>query len=68
MECPTCGIAIEIVEVNCAVFRCGVYKHNGEQIDPHLPKEQCDAIKGAIYGCASPFKLVNGKLEKCGYI
>jgi hypothetical protein len=68
MECPTCGIGIEIEAVGCAIFRCGVYKATGVQIDPHMPKEQCEAIKGEIYGCASPFKLVDGTLVKCGYI
>ena len=59
MECPHC----KIVEVNCAIFRCGIYK----QIPPHLSKE-CDAIVDKIYGCGKPFCLVNGKLEPCDYI
>jgi hypothetical protein len=67
MECPTCGIGIEIISVNCGIFRCGVYKSTGVQIDPHMPKVQCDAIKDQIYGCATPFKWVDGKLVKCGY-
>ncbi len=67
MQCPTCGIGIEIEVVNCAIFRCGVYKATGVQIDPHMPKEQCEAIKDEIYGCGNPFKFVDGALVKCGY-
>jgi len=68
MECPHCGIGIEIIEVNCAIFRCGVYKTTFQQLHPHLPKVECDAVRDQIYGCSRPFRLVNGKLEKCEYI
>jgi len=68
LHCPHCGISIEVVEVNCSIFRCGVYKHNFEQIPPHLPKEECDLLIDKIYGCAKPFKYVNQRLEKCDYI
>ena len=68
MECPYCKIGIEIVEVNCAIFRCGIYKDTFQQIPPHLPKKECDAIVDKIYGCGRPFKLVDGKLVPCDYI
>jgi len=68
MNCPHCGIAIEIEQINCAIFRCGIYKENGEQIPPHLPKEECDQIKDKIWGCSNPFKYENGKLVGCKYI
>jgi hypothetical protein len=66
---PECNIMIEIFEINCAIFRCGVYK-NGKQIDPHLPKEQCDRLKkeDKIWGCGRPFKLVNSSLIECDYM
>jgi len=76
-HCPylDCNVAIEVVEINCAIFRCGVYKnqtdpHYGKQIDPHLSKQDCDRIKkeDKIWGCGRPFKLVNGKLIQCDYI
>jgi hypothetical protein len=70
--CPyyDCASAIEIVEVNCAIFRCGVHKDTGHQIEPHLPKEECDKLKkdNKIWGCGRPFQLVNNKLVKCKYI
>ena len=68
MECPYCKIGIEIIEVNCSIFRCGIYKDTFQQIPPHLPKKDCDELKDKIYGCGRPFKLVNGKLEPCDYI
>ena len=68
VECPNCDILIEIMEVNCGIFRCGVYKENGEQIPPHLPKEECDKIKNKIWGCSLPFKYEQGKVIPCDYI
>ena len=68
MNCPHCGIAIEIEQINCAIFRCGIYKQIGQQIPPHLPKEECDQIKDKIWGCSNPFKYENGKLIICDYV
>ena len=68
MNCPHCGICIEVEEINCAIFRCGIYKHNGKQIPPHLPKSECDTIKDVIWGCGKPFKYENKKLIICDYI
>lgn len=72
LQCPypDCTIAIEVIEINCAIFRCGVHKHTGKQIEPHLQKEECDKLKhdDKIWGCGRPFQLVNGSLIKCEYI
>lgn len=70
MNCPHCGISIFILQLNCRIFRCGVYKSNGMQIPPHLPKVKCDDLvrKDAIWGCGKPFKYINGRLVKCGYV
>ena len=66
---PDCNIGIEIIEINCAIFRCGIYK-DGNQIDPHLPKEDCERLKkeDRIWGCGRPFQLIDGKLVSCDYI
>ena len=58
--CPHCSQAIEIIELNCCIFRCGIYKNNMQQIDPHTPKKICDAlfINDQIYGCGKPFQIV----------
>jgi len=66
---PDCNISIEIIEINCAIFRCGICK-NGKQIEPHLPKEECDKLKknNEIWGCGRPFQYIDGRLVQCGYI
>lgn len=69
--CPHCGIHIEVLnkQLNCKIFRCGVYKSNFKCVDPHMKKENLEKIKNEIYGCGKPFRL-NDKLEPivCGYI
>jgi hypothetical protein len=73
--CPHCDITIEIIELNCRIFRCGILKSNGQQIDPHLSKKYCDWLveRNEIYGCGKPFKVdpqPDGTLVcyECGYI
>lgn len=62
VKCPHCNEYIEISEkeINCSIFRHGIYKHNMKQIDPHSKKELCDMFfnKKIIYGCGKPFKLI----------
>ena len=68
--CPHCGIMIDVVQMNCKVFRCGIYKSDGKQIPPHLTEEECKALGQTIWGCSNPF-LYNEetkKMEKCDYI
>ena len=61
--CPHCDIMIEVIEFNCCIFRCGIYKANGKQIDPHLSKNNCDKLVSnrEIYGCGKPFKVEKNK-------
>ena len=63
IKCPHCNNIIVVFkkDINCQIFRHGIYKHNHKQIDPHLDKKQCDrlAAEGLIYGCGKPFKLVH---------
>ena len=68
--CPNCGMPIEVVELNCSIFRCGIMKDTFEQIPPHSRKEECDRLKkeDLIYGCGCPFQVVNGIAEDCDYI
>ena len=74
--CPHCENMVQVskTQLNCKIFRHGIFKHNLKQINPHMKKELCDFLKqkDLIYGCGKPFKLVskNKKLyvEKCGYI
>lgn len=75
-ECPYCKEYIIIYdnELNCRIFRHGVYKIDMKQIDSHASKIICDKLynEKLIYGCGKPFmiKNINGKnnIEKCNYI
>jgi hypothetical protein len=75
VKCPHCCQLCEVLELNCRIFRCGIYKHNFVQIPPHLPKIQCDYLKAnnLIFGCGKPFKLIYNSDKSlvsviCGYI
>lgn len=72
ITCPHCHLYIEIEQVNCAIFRHGVFKSNFQQLPPHSPKEVCDNTE-VLWGCGKPFKLIknaDGALEaiKCLYL
>jgi hypothetical protein len=71
VQCPHCEQAIEIVELNCRIFRCGVLISNYQQINPHLDESSCKDLKAKklIYGCGKPFRITSQNLvEICGYI
>ena len=74
LECPHCGIMIEVVQVNCAIFRCGIFKDTLEQIPPHLEKKECDRLfqEKKIYGCGKPFKVTKNNdtlvADICDYL
>jgi hypothetical protein len=74
IQCPHCNEPVIIEELNCMIFRHGIFKNTGQQIDPHSTIDQCFyyAANNLIYGCGKPFKIniVNGKYvaEICGYI
>ena len=63
LECPHCNeyILIFLKELNCRIFRHGVYKNICQQIDPHMPKEICDQLfeQNLIYGCGKPFQVID---------
>lgn len=75
-ECPHCNflVFLEIKDLNCRIYRHGVYKENYKQIDPHLNQEKCEELsnKNLIYGCGKPFKVISTNndyyLVKCKYI
>ena len=69
--CPHCGRVIEILEINCGIFRCGIFKDNLQQINPHLSKIECEKLLNTdtIIGCSKPFRVTeNGVVEICEYI
>ena len=76
-ECPWCEefVVVGKNEINCCIFRHGTFKGTGEQINPHMPKEECDRLKSLdlIYGCSKPFRVILKDDEKylvseCDYI
>jgi hypothetical protein len=75
-ECPHCKeyIIVSNNEINCSIFRHGIYKKTFYQVNPHSPKNICDELKKAdvIYGCGKPFKLSkiddNYFADICDYI
>lgn len=76
LKCPHCDTYVYIYknELNCHIFRHGIYKHSFTQIDPHMKKEECDYLykNKLIYGCGKPFKIIKTlteyTIEKCEYI
>ena len=61
-SCPHCEqeIVVLIKELFCKIFRHAIFKHNFKQIDPHLPKDECDKLvqNDMVFGCAKPFEIV----------
>ena len=70
MDCPSCGIKIEIEAINCGIFRCGRYKDTGEQVPPHLPKEQCEELirEDKIWGCCQAIRYDQGRVQVGEYV
>jgi hypothetical protein len=64
LQCPHCQgwIVVARGELNCRIFRHAVYAATLAPLNPHAPKEQCDALlaAGALLGCAGPFQVVDG--------
>jgi len=75
IECPHCKECVVIEKLNCHIFRHGVLKETGKQMDPHAPKNICDELvaNNQIFGCGKPFKVVQKEddtyvTEICDYI
>ena len=75
-KCPSCDeyIIVNTNEVNCKIFRHGVFKKSHTQIDPHASKDDCDKYleHDIMYGCGKPFclKFEDDKwyVDNCEYI
>ena len=71
INCPHCKQLIIIEKLNCRIFRCGIFKSNGKQIDPHSNKNICDELSSnnLIYGCGKPSRIDNNNnVLICEYI
>ncbi len=71
-NCPWCSLEIIVHpnDVRCSIFRHGVFKKNGEQLNPHACKEDCDkaVMNNEIYGCGKPFRFMKTYVEQCDYL
>lgn len=76
IQCPHCKDYILVFkkELNCKIFRHGIYKDTMKQINPHLKKDECDKLinQNLIIGCGKPFQIIeeNGSFKPiiCDYI
>ena len=72
--CPHCNEYVEILELNCKIFRHGILKSNNTQMNPHASEEECNflIVNNLIYGCGKPFNIEiidnNYTPFKCDYI
>ena len=77
-QCPHCACYTQVAdnEVNCQIFRHGILKSTGMQVNPHASKEYCDRLvtQHLVDGCCGPFKLFRGSngvveyVDICDYI
>jgi hypothetical protein len=74
-ECPHCNLMVQVFvnELNCRIFRHGMFKHNWEQVPPHLPKDVCDQLvaEDQVLGCCKPYQFFDGPppfVDVCEYI
>lgn len=70
VKCPKCDQFIIIQELNCSIFRHAIFKNNFKQIPPHSSKKIINELinNDLIYGCGTPFKIVDNKAILCDYI
>lgn len=74
VECPHCHFFVEILAMNCGIFRHGEFKNTHQQLNPHAPESFCREVveKDLIYGCGKPFRveIVNNEYIAtiCDYI
>ena len=73
VKCPHCNDYVEILDINCGIFRHAVYK-TGEQVPPHLSKDKCEELlkTNKIFGCCGPFQICKENdvwvVKICDYI
>jgi hypothetical protein len=60
VTCPHCKEPCIIQEINCGIFRHGVFKKSGKQMNPHESKQSCERYikQDKIFGCGKPFRVI----------
>jgi hypothetical protein len=71
--CPHCDgcIIVHHGELNCRIFRHGVYRDSNQPIPPHTSKEECERLvaEQRIVGCGKPFRVTDTmEAVVCDYI
>jgi hypothetical protein len=70
IKCPHCDEYIEILEINCKIFRHAYYL-DYRPVNSHATKEELDELikNNNLFGCGRPF-YYDGKEPPrvCGYI
>lgn len=68
IECPHCDGLVEIMVVNCGIFRHGTFR-DGQQLPPHAsePEIRKWLADDLVLGCGKPFRSDGITVEKCGY-
>ncbi len=76
-SCPHCDgeILVQWQDVNCKIFRHGVYSQKDKEglpINPHETKENIEKLvdEKAIWGCGKPISMTkdNKEVFACNYI
>ena len=75
-KCPNCMEEIIVAknDINCGIFRHGVFKNNWIQMKPHEIKVNCDKFydEELIFGCGKPFEIkkINNIfiIDVCDYV
>ena len=76
-QCPNCNhdVIVDKRDINCCIFRHGIFKNNFQQIPPHSSENMCKKYieNDQIYGCGLPFQInfiseTNYEVIKCDYI
>lgn len=59
VSCPHCHGMVLIEQLNCKIFRHGVFEGTYQQIPPHASEQECTTWfkTKQIVGCGKPFKL-----------
>jgi hypothetical protein len=72
VECPHCQGLVQILAIKCGIFRHGVFKSTGRQLNPHETKERCESFvaRGVVEGCGKPFMIskTDRSVAVCDYI
>jgi len=71
IACPHCHEPIEIVALNCGIFRHGYLTSTRQQLNSHATKEIIATYRetGVLIGCGEPFRVnEDHSVEMCDYV